>query len=542
MARHQRISIARSCALGLALLAACRSTESYRLEADAEVYRLLAEKRAAFVSDPSAFRIEPSADSLRERLLGGEIIDHALSLVETLDIGAENSRDYQARREELYRAALDLTFERFRFSVQENGALAGLLDGSGDDLSAAELDGDLGMSKLLGTGASIVGNIGLSLFRLAGVGDSASLSSNLSLSVTQPLLRGFGPDIVRESLTRTERELIYAVRDYERFRRSFAVDVANRYFRILQNENTLENAIANSEQLALLRERNERYAEAGQLSEIQADQARQDEFRAQSSVISARQQLERSYDDFKFFLGLPIAVELTLDQAEFDRLREEGLRAIPEDVELVVRYGLERRLDLQTVRDRVHDSERSLAIAADSLRPGLGLAAGASSSSESSQPFDHDLDGVVWNLDLVLELPFERLPERNAFRSAIISLDAAQRSAVALEDAIVADLRDALRNLESRAEDYRIQVNALQLNQSRVASSDLNLQAGRAQTRDVLEAQEDLVSAQNALTAALVDYYLAALGLYRDMEALRVDASGLSFESIERRGGSQSAP
>jgi outer membrane protein TolC len=71
----------------------------------------------------------------------------------------------------------------------------------------------------------------------------------------------------------------------------------------------------------------------------------------------------------------------------------------------------------------------------------------------------------------------------------------------------------------------------------RVASTNLFLQAGRAQIRDLLEAQEDLISAQNALTAALVSYRVAELNIQRDMGVLEVNESGLwkEYRIDERR-------
>ena len=48
--------------------------------------------------------------------------------------------------------------------------------------------------------------------------------------------------------------------------------------------------------------------------------------------------------------------------------------------------------------------------------------------------------------------------------------------------------------------------------------------------RDILEAQDARVSAQNALTAAVIDYRLAELDLQRDMGLLQVDEQGLWHE------------
>ena len=65
------------------------------------------------------------------------------------------------------------------------------------------------------------------------------------------------------------------------------------------------------------------------------------------------------------------------------------------------------------------------------------------------------------------------------------------------------------------------------LSQRRVESAKLNLDAGRADTRDVLDAQESLVNAENAVTSALINFTLARLDLYLQLELLRVDETGL---------------
>jgi outer membrane protein TolC len=60
-----------------------------------------------------------------------------------------------------------------------------------------------------------------------------------------------------------------------------------------------------------------------------------------------------------------------------------------------------------------------------------------------------------------------------------------------------------------------------------VASTELFLQAGRTEIRDLLEAQEALISAQNSLSGALVGYRVTELQLQRDMGVLAIDAKGL---------------
>ena len=135
-----------------------------------------------------------------------------------------------------------------------------------------------------------------------------------------------------------------------------------------------------------------------------------------------------------------------------------------------------------------------------------------------------------WSVDLSLDLAINRLPERNAYRESIIRVEQAKRSAEQLGDTIVADLRQALRDLAAARETYDIQELAVELALRRVESTELSLEAGRSSTRDVLESQESLINAQNALVRATTSYVLSALALYRDMELLTVTEEGVDVD------------
>src|SRR5262245_40748619 len=91
-------------AAAAALACSCRSADDYRKDADVDVHRIVEARRAELLGAPDAFSIDPPADSLRQRVLRGERPDDllALTVVDCLEIGAENSREYQDQREDLY--------------------------------------------------------------------------------------------------------------------------------------------------------------------------------------------------------------------------------------------------------------------------------------------------------------------------------------------------------------------------------------------------------------------------------------------------------
>jgi outer membrane protein TolC len=511
----------------LALFAGgCKSAQDQRADADRAAYEILEQRRLELALGEKDFSIEPPMDSLRQRLLRGESVGR-LGVSQFLDIAAENSREYQRRKEDLYLAALDLTLERFRFALQYDGTLGALVNGDG--AGAGDVDGSAGaaFSRLLGTGASIIADMGLSMSRSVSTGDSWELVGAPFLSISPRLLGGLGERFVREPLTQGERNVVYEIRDFERFRRTFAVDVINRYFQLLRTADQVRNEKLNMDNLTVLRERNEALANAGRLSDIQADQARQDELRSQNRLISAQERYGTALDDFKVFLGLPAEVPIEIDQDELYALVIDESLTVGEGE--AVPAALQRRLDYMTVLDQLVDSERKLNIAADALRTRITVTGTGSASSTPNQPFEYSKDDLSWTLRADIDLPLQLVAERNVYRAAIINVERARRSAEEFADRITADLRASLRQALTRRQSVEIQAGAVVLNERRIESATLNLQAGRASTRDILEAQQALVDARNSLTSARVDYYLSQLSLWRDMELLRVEEPGLRF-------------
>jgi outer membrane protein TolC len=525
--------------LALAAAPACRSAESWRDEADRQAYSLVQSRRDKLELDTGAFTIEKQPGSLRERLLAGEsAIEEPLTLVECLMIAAENSREYQRQKEQLYLAALDLTLERWRFAIQTGGTLNGLLEGQGDEATQATGDANFTLGKLLGTGASIIGSLGLNVTRSLLSSDDWNPTSDISLAITQPLMAGFGERIVKEPLTQAERNLVYQVRAFERFRREFAFDVASRYYRILQVADEVVNQERNVASIEDLSKRNDALSEAGRLSIIEVGQAKQNELRSQNTLLAQQQRFDEALDQFKLFLGLPTQSELPLDSGEMKSLVIDPDAGSGIDEEKVTQYALKYRLEHMTALDRVDDAERRVYVTGDTLRAILDVNAAAFLPSREGQPAKYDFRDATWLVGVDYSFPWERLPQRNAYREAIINHEAAIRAAELSEDQIRADLRADVRDAAARRDSFAIQQNAVELALQRIEFTTLQLDAGLADTRDMLEAQDSLLLAQNALSAALIEYTLARLNLFLDMELLEFDASGIrvSPERLETAG------
>jgi outer membrane protein TolC len=156
---------------------------------------------------------------------------YLINLDQSVELGGFNSREFQDRREDLYLTALPVASDRFSFAAQF--LLAGEVirqwagsqspEGRQNNWSAAT---NTGVAKLFPTGALLLLD-----FANRTVVDFANFPRTISqstatLDLIQPLLRGGGYAVTLEPLTQSERDLLYQVRSYARFRKEFYVSIA----------------------------------------------------------------------------------------------------------------------------------------------------------------------------------------------------------------------------------------------------------------------------------------------------------------------------
>ncbi len=169
-----------------------------------------------------------------------------VSLPAAMDLASIHSREYQTSIEDLYLSALSLTAERFKLGVRYLGTgkseptvdLVGSTNASGT--AKAALATPFGMSQALPTGGQIAVDIANSVTWVFSGNGSQSSAPSLGYSLTQPLLFQAGRKIALESLTQSERSVLYDVRTLARFRQSLFTQITSGYLNLLlQRQNIL---------------------------------------------------------------------------------------------------------------------------------------------------------------------------------------------------------------------------------------------------------------------------------------------------------------
>jgi outer membrane protein TolC len=580
----------------------CRSPVEHRSEADKVAAEIITAKQKEALGEAEPFSIERPSDILRRRLLEQQNLavsseaslgtdrlkpveywpdpDYQqakssgsskdlpiepnepvkLSLVQALQVGARNSLEYQSRKENVFRTALALDLTRHNF---ENIFNAGADSELSTDTTATNLDTSAsgGVSRTLKNGIDMSTSIGINLMNLLTQGGASSMGLNADASVSIPLMRGSGEHIAAEPLTQAERNVVYELWDFERYKRTFAVNVARGYFSVLRQMDGVSNAEDNYRSAVASARWSRRRADAGRIREIDTDQAIQRELSARNSWISAQEQLKSSLDSFKNTIGLPTDARIKLDPNDLVQLRGraseilEEMRTVSQqgisetvppadapvqlmpasykgagpleiDEAVAVKLALENRLDLQAAIGEVYDAQRQVVVRADALRAGLTLG-GSGRVADTDEDGNLRFDRGQYAALLSLDLPAERTRERNEYRNSLLSLEQATRSVQSLEDQIKLSIRSELRTLLESRESLKIQAQSVVVAEKRVRSTTFFLEAGRIEIRNLLEAQDALLSAKTGLTRSVVDYRIAELELQRDLDLLKVNEQGL---------------
>ena len=547
--------------LGVAL-AGCQ--EWFIRDADRQVYHVIADRQADALGETHSPHLGPedgriqTSDSLydlvphpvdsevpeafRTRLADGSATTQpvttqpalerqALTLQDAVAYAMRHSREFQSEKEDLYLAALALTLERHLWTPQFFGEVSYEYANYGqvrDFDHAMTAIAQVGATQRLPYGGEVTAQIINSLMRDLGAHITSGETGQMILSAEIPLLRGAGK-VAQESRYQAERELIYSARTFERYRRAFLVEVASSYFDVLALKAGIENAEASVEALAIDKARSDGLAKTGRILQVDVDRAEVEYLRARNDAITAQTAYDSALDRFKILIGMPTVQPIEAVEPDFE------VAAPGVNEELAIETALRCRLDLLNDQDAVDDARRAVLVARNNLLPDLDFRGSVSLDTDPNRKnsVSYNTERTTWRGEVAMEIPLNRVAERNEYRSSIIDLRRAERNYDRRRDEVRLDVRDAFRGIEQARLSLEIQAENIKINDFRKRQAEELLNRGLLQSnRDKIEAETDWRDAKNRYAQAEANYRTAVLAFLRDTETLRVTDDGrlASFE------------
>ncbi|MEX2578136.1 MAG: TolC family protein [Verrucomicrobiales bacterium] len=528
----------------------------YHTRADGEAYSVLFQKTPAVENvDPVNVDIDENEpvdlSKYGENSSGaaflGEMAVHeegakVLDLADALEAGVTHGRDYLDEKESVFLSALDLTLARYRLSPilsadgsanRANDTRTAELEEGFNELVATNTfarNQSAGFNWLYKTGARISADFTQDFLRIM-TGNRSFNESDLAVSIAQPLLRGGGTTVTLEALTQEERNVLYDLRGFADFRRSFVVDVVSDYYNVLEARDQVQNNYVAYQGFLENVEREEAFGEEGLRTQTELGQLRQAALQSESRWINSVRSYQTQLDNLTLRLGLPVEEKIMLDEKELTRLRiEEPPLTRDEAVEI----ALVTRPDLATAVNRVEDAERRIEVAKNGLLPGLDISLDYNAISDPGDTTpDINWDRRRWSTSLDVDTALDRKAERNIYRASLVSLERAERSKELAFDRARLEIYDAWRALDQARRNFAIAEQGVALAAKRLEEQRLLSELGRGEARDLVDAQNDLVDAQNQRTSTVIDHTLARLRLWRDMGVLYINRDGSWVKKLE---------
>jgi outer membrane protein TolC len=511
----------------LCIFAGC-ANQDYKQQTDEQIYKIIEEKWDSNLGPKTNYRISDTTPSPEDIRIEKEPNNFGiLTIPQAVALATAHNREYQRQREDLYIMALDLKLTRHTFEYNFfAGASTGYTNDGENETVGAEAN--IGFNRLLAGGTQISLALTEAWVEVLTGNMRGGLASILTAAVKQPLLRGADRRVVLENLTQAERDTLYQVRSFNRFRQMFVVSVISQYYNILQLHDVVNNTYRNYITLLWLCDRVENLADAGRVPLLEFNEVKQVKLQAKNLYSQAQKEYEQAIDEFKLTLSLPGTTKFQVDDSEFEALKivKMGLPKLSE--EQAIQAALLARLEVANNADAVIDAERKILVAADSLGAELNLIGSAKAvSSERADRLSLKSLKQEYGLGIEFDLPLDRVAEQNVHRKSLIALGRCQREYEQTIDTVTLEVRKAFRNITEAAARYKVSSEAFDLAERRFNNTFTLLQYGRTSSRRVLDAQKDLFNTHNEMSLALLDYMIANLNFYRDTGAIQVLPDGM---------------
>ena len=230
-------------------------------------------------------------------------------------------------------------------------------------------------------------------------------------------------------------------------------------------------------------------------------------------------------------------LELSLIEA---RARLDTVTLMPIHLTAEEAFGIARanRRDWMNARAAVVDQWRLIEVAANALKSDLDVVVEGRIDPLASNLFGsvpvNNTTGTL-RVGVEFDAPLNRLAERNTYRRALINYQRTRREYYAYEDTIEQSLRNAIRIIRLSQIDFEVRRAAVFVAIIRTDMTRLQLTeppakgggVGATTARDVQEALQSLLSAQNEFLGVWVDYEAQRMNLDLDLGTMQLDQHGL---------------
>ncbi|MFA6239896.1 MAG: TolC family protein, partial [Candidatus Hydrogenedentales bacterium] len=341
-------------------------------------------------------------------------------------------------------------------------------------------------------------------------------SGGLTLSVTQPLLKGRGKkaNLARIRIAKNSRKI--AETQFEQQVMTTTSEVVKAYWDLVGAHEQLrvrQQSLANAERLL---EVNQRRLEIGTGAALEVVQAKASVAQRTGDVISARAQVLASEDRLKLLMEMR-------DDTNFSALQIMPTdRPQPEELDLdesvSIKTALENRPEMKSASLEIDSATIERLRAANDMLPQLDIAGSVfqgARGAEAKTVFKGvtERDDNSYSLSLTGSVPITNRSGRGAYEKANQSKRQAEERLKKTMADLTLNVRGAVRNTGTSRILVESSRQARALQETNVEAEEKRLKLGVTTSFEVLRVQEDLANAQVQEVQSIIDFEKALTDL-----------------------------
>lgn len=376
-----------------------------------------------------------------------------------------------------------------------------------------------------------------------------SLSSNVALSYTQPLLRGRSIDPQRRQLLISQLNRDISDVDLRETIANTLAEVRRAYWDLVYAAGSVDvqrQALELAEQL--VRDNRVR-VEIGTLAPIDVVQARSEAAARRQSLAEAEQQLRTAELALKQLIVAGTDDELW--RAGINAVEQPVLDQTPVDVDSAVRTALDARTDIERTRRQQDINTVTLRNLANATLPSLDLVGSFRLQGQGGPQLISgvlggpalvtipggygdaladiaQLDYPVWNVQLQLTYPLGHSAQKAAHARARLQVQQTRAQLDQIELQIAAEVTNAALQIGSVRERIDAARAARELAEEQLAAEESKFEVGTSTNFFIVQAQRDLSTARDTELRAILDYQNAVIEFER-VQQTSLSRAGISI-------------
>lgn len=339
-----------------------------------------------------------------------------------------------------------------------------------------------------------------------------SHTGDLRVVLTQPILKGFGPNAAYFDLRNSERSRVGQQRQFELTRQRLAVQVTAAFYSVIAQRQLVGVSRQSLKRGDSLRKASEARLKVGLVSKLDVFRADLQAAQTQEALVRSEAGLETALEQFRALLGLPAADPVEPEAVALPDTVDTSV----EPIEVLLAHARERRLELREAQDQVEDARRAASLAKQNLLPQLDVNLGYVRSGygptyRGALDEAHNRFEVYFNTTY----PVDNAQARASKAVADLEVVARERTVRQRALEVEAEVRGAARELDRIQKSVELQKKGVEVAAQQLRLSTLRYQRGLASNFDVVDAEGSLVLARSALVGLLTNYQVARADLLR---------------------------